>query len=121
MARPRRAGRPPLLRADLEKVAKLYSEAYYAGKPPVQAVAKALGCDAKTAARRIGQSPKRGVLLTTAQGVPGGIPIVMPRGTARSLRALVENEKRREMVREGQAAAAAKVDPDSDGDGQGEP
>ena len=120
-AKPRTAGRPPTPRSELEKIAQVYSDAYYNGQPPTQAVATYLGCNAKTAARRIALCRKRGVLLKTEQGVAGGIPIAMRRGTAGSLRVLVENEKRREMVRESQATAAAEGDPDCADDREDEP
>lgn len=103
--RPRTAGRPQIARAELERVAAIYTKAYYAGQPPLKAVAKALDCDAKTAARRVAQCRRRGVLLSAQQGVPGGIPIAMRRGDADSLRGLIANERRRLKMRESLATA----------------
>jgi hypothetical protein len=98
-ARPRKAGRPPMARAQLERIAEIYSEAFYSGEPPTQAVAAYLGCDKATAARRIALCRKRGVLLSTERGVAGGIPIAMRRVSSRDLELLNIKRTRDAQVR----------------------
>ena len=62
---PRKAGRPPLPRVQLEKIAEVYCEAFYRHEPPTQAVATYLGCGKATAAQRVALCRKRGILVST--------------------------------------------------------
>jgi hypothetical protein len=93
-ARPRKVGRPPLPRYELERVATIYAAALAKGEPPVKAVAAALGCGPSTAAKRVALCRRRGVLLATEPGVAGGVPVPMRRVRARDLAVLIENEER---------------------------
>jgi hypothetical protein len=115
-ARPRKAGRPPLPRAQLEKIARIYSDAFYAGEPPTLAVAAYLGCDKATAGRRIALCRKRGVLLETERGVAGGIPIPMRQISTRDLELLIANEERAKQRR--LDSAPDRDDQPGDGDGE---
>ena len=119
-ARPRRAGRPPLARAELERIAEIYSNAFYSGEPPTLAVAAYLGCNKATAARRIALCRKRGVLLSTERGVAGGIPIPMRRVSARDLELLNITRKRGAQVRASREPSPDERVHGGNRDGEGE-
>jgi hypothetical protein len=112
--RPRKAGRPPMARAALERIAEVYSAAYARGESPTQAVAAYLGCDKATAARRVALCRKRGVLLATGRGLAGGIPIPMRRVRAHDLDVLNLNKER------GRALRTTAQEPDAEAVGDGE-
>ena len=107
-AGPRKAGRPPIPRSELERIAVVYSDAFHRHEAPVVAVAAFLGCGRSTAAKRIALCRERGVLAATEPGKAGGIP--RRRVTARGLAELIDfNEAgaefpRRAGGRQGRAA-----------------
>ncbi len=117
---PRKAGRPAMPRAALEKIAQIYCDAYYRRESPTQAVADYLGCDKATAARRVALCRKRGVLLGTERGVAGGIPLAMRRVTASDLDLLNLNKERGQRLRRSQPELDEHIDEDAERDGEEE-
>ena len=67
-AQPRKPGRPPVPDSELQRVARIYFDAYHDHRPPRQAVAEALGLSPSAAAKRIARSRAAGFLGPAEQG-----------------------------------------------------
>ena len=85
----RKAGRPPLPREELKRVAELYGNVFYDHEPPTQALADFLGCGKATAAKRVALGRQRGILICGGCGVAAGRPVALRRGRSRASQVLL--------------------------------
>jgi hypothetical protein len=82
-AQPHKPGRPPLPDSELQRVARIYFDAYHDHRPPRRAVAEALGLSPSAAAKRIARCRAAGFLGPAEQGK--ATVGLMGRGSAASL------------------------------------
>lgn len=90
-AKPRGPGRPSTSRRELEEIAHIYGEAFFAHEPPTKAVAEGLGLTYSAAAKRIATCRKLGILGEAERGKAGGAAFLR-RGDAASQRALIREK-----------------------------
>ena len=93
-AQPRKPGRPLVPEVELQRVARIYFDAYRDHRPPRQAVAEALGLSPSAAAKRIARSRAAGFLGPAEQGK--ATVGLMGRGDAASLESQIAIDREHE-------------------------